>query len=144
MTPWLSAALGAALFISVHYMFMRAASGGLPDTLGALILEGTATVGILLNFLVGPRGAQVATTSRGVWFSVASGLAISGASILMFAALRKGGPVTTTGTIVLGGGVTLSALVAPWLFGEGFTARRAIGVALGVAAMAVLAQDRNP
>ena len=43
-----------------------------------------------------------------------------------------------TGTIVLGGGVALSALIAPLVFAEGVTVRRAIGVALGVAAMAVL------
>jgi len=33
-----------------------------------------------------------------------------------------------TGTIVMGGGVTLSALVAPWVFSEGFTGRRLLGV----------------
>jgi multidrug transporter EmrE-like cation transporter len=63
---------------------------------------------------------------------------VSVASILIFAALRKGGPVASTGTVVLGGGVALSALAAPWLFGEAFTLRRALGVALGLAAMWVL------
>jgi multidrug transporter EmrE-like cation transporter len=63
---------------------------------------------------------------------------VSVASILIFMALRKGGPVASTGTIVLGGGVTLSALAAPLLFGESLTARRAVGVALGIAAMWVL------
>jgi hypothetical protein len=37
--------------------------------------------------------------------------------------------------------VTLSALVAPWIFAEGFTGRRVLGVALGVAAMVVLSMD---
>jgi multidrug transporter EmrE-like cation transporter len=46
--------------------------------------------------------------------------------------------VASTGTIVLGGGVALSALLAPWLFGESFTARRLLGVGLGLAAMWVL------
>ena len=77
----------------------------------------------------------------GVVFSVMSGLGISVASILLFVALRRGGPVAATGTVVLGGGVTLSALAAPLVFGEPFTARRALGVALGVAAMAVLSSE---
>ncbi len=141
MQPWLLASLGAGGFIAVHYMFLRAASGRLNDTLGALILEGTAAVGIALNFFVGLRGASVPTTRLGIFFSMMSGLAISGASILLFFALRRGGPVSTTGTIVLGGGVTLSALLAPWVFGEGFTVRRAIGVGLGIAAIAVLSKD---
>ena len=63
---------------------------------------------------------------------------MSVASILIFMSLRKGGPVASTGTIVLGGGVALSALAAPLLFGESFTVRRAVGVALGMAAMWVL------
>jgi uncharacterized membrane protein len=141
MQPWLPPALGAACFIAIHYAFLRAASGRLTDTFGALILEGSAVVGISLAYVLGLRGADVATTKLGVLFSMASGLAISGASILLFMALRRGGPVATTGTIVLGGGVTMSALVAPWIFGEGFTTRRAIGVLLGVAAMAVLSGD---
>ena len=143
LPPWLPPSLGAACLIGVHYVFLRAASGRLGDTLGALVLEGTAALGILLNFLFGARGDAVPTTPRGLLFSAASGLAISGASILMFLALRRGGPVATTGTVVLGGGVTISALLAPWIFAEGFTLRRLIGIALGIAAMVVLSFDRR-
>jgi uncharacterized membrane protein len=141
MQPWVTASFGAGAFIAVHYMFLRAASGRLNDTLGALILEATAAFGIALNYLFGPRGPAIDATRSGVVFSVLSGLAISGASILLFAALRRGGPVASTGTIVLGGGVALSALVAPWIFGEPFTPRRLVGVCLGVAAIAVLSRD---
>jgi transporter family protein len=141
MQPWVGASLGAALFVAVHYLFLRAASGRLNDTLGALILEGSAAVGIALNYLFGPRGAAITPTRLGVVFAVLSGICISGASILLFSALRRGGPVAATGTIVLGGGVTLSALVSPWIFAEGFTVKRVIGVALGIAAMAVLSTE---
>jgi multidrug transporter EmrE-like cation transporter len=37
--------------------------------------------------------------------------------------------------------VALSAFAAPWIFGEAFTLRRLIGVALGVAAMWVLGTE---
>src|SRR5215471_227573 len=136
--PWLYASLGAGAFIAVHYVFLRAASGKIGDTLGALVLETTAAIGIALNFAIGARGTPVETTRLGLVFSALSGLAISGASILLFSALRRGGPVASTGTIVLGGGVALSALVAPLIFGEAFTLRRAVGVALGICAIAVL------
>jgi bacterial/archaeal transporter family protein len=141
MQGWVGASLGAAIFIGVHYMLLRAASGRLNDTLGALVLEGAAVFGIALNYLFGPRGPAIEATKLGITFSALSGLCISGASILLFSALRRGGPVAATGTIVLGGGVTASALLAPWIFGEGFTLRRALGVALGVAAMVVLSLD---
>jgi drug/metabolite transporter (DMT)-like permease len=141
MQPWFVAAIGAAAFIAVHYSFLRAAAGRLPDTLGALVLEGTAALGIALYYAIGPRGAAVGTTRLGLGLSVVSGLAISGASILLFYALRRGGSVATTGAIVLGGGVTMSALIAPFAFGESFTVRRIVGVLLGVAAIFVLSGE---
>jgi uncharacterized membrane protein len=122
-------------------MLLRAASGKIGDSLGALVLEGTAALGILLAYFGLPRGTAVPTTRAGLLYAAASGLCISGASILLFFALRKGGPVASTGTVVLGGGVTLSALLAPWLFGESFTTRRALGVALGVLAIVVLSSE---
>ncbi|HEY8042292.1 MAG TPA: hypothetical protein VIF15_20960 [Polyangiaceae bacterium] len=138
MPAWSPPALAAALFIAVHYLLLRAAAGRLEDRLGALVLEVSAAVGIAASLLLGARGEPIPTTRAGVGFAVASGLAVAVASILLFAALRRGGPVASTGTIVLGGGVALSALAAPLLFGESFTLRRAVGVALGLAAMWVL------
>lgn len=138
MPSWSPPALAAALFIAVHYLLLRAASGRVPNRVGALVLETAAALGIAASFLFGARGEAVASTRAGLALAAASGLAVSVASILIFMALRKGGPVASTGTIVLGGGVTLSALAAPLLFGESLTARRAVGVALGIAAMWVL------
>jgi hypothetical protein len=139
MPAWTPPALGAAVFIAAHYLLLRAASGRIEDRLGALVLETAAALGIAASLLAGVRGAAPVTGTRaGVALAAASGLAVSVASVLLFATLRRGGPVASTGTIVLGGGVALSALVAPWLFGEAFTLRRAVGVGLGLAAMWVL------
>lgn len=143
MQAWQQAALGASVLIALHYILLRAASGRVGDSLGALILEGTAAAGILAAYLVGIRGDPVPTTKLGVGFAVVSGVCISAASILLFFALRKGGPVAATGTIVLGGGVAISALLAPLIFREPLTARRVIGVALGVVAMAILSTERG-
>jgi multidrug transporter EmrE-like cation transporter len=71
-----------------------------------------------------------------------SGLCITGATTLLFRSLRLGGPVSATGTLILGGGVALAALAAPLVFAEGFTLRRALGVGLGIAAMLVLATEK--
>ena len=141
MQPWLTAALAGGVCIGVHYMLLRAASGKIGDSLGALVLEGSAAAGIVVAYFLLPRGTEVPTTRAGLGFACLSGFMISGASILLFYALRKGGPVASTGTVVLGGGVTLSALMAPFLFGEPFTLRRALGVALGVGAIFVLSGE---
>jgi uncharacterized membrane protein len=143
MEPWQLAAVGAAGFIAAHYLLLRAASGRIGDSLGALVLETTAAVGIALAYAMGLRGGNVPTSRAGVVFALLSGLCISVASILIFQALRRGGPVASTGTIVLGGGVALSSLAAPWLFREALTARRLVGVALGILAMLLLATERT-
>lgn len=142
MQAWQLAALGAACLIGAHYLLLRGAAGKIPDTLGALVLEVTAALGIALAYVFGARGGG--TFERGgVVLSVLSGLCISGASILLFFALRRGGPVAATGTMVLGGGVTLSALLAPAIFREPLTARRLVGIALGILALIVLSTDRT-
>jgi uncharacterized membrane protein len=144
MQPWQQAAVGASCLIAFHYCLLRAASGRIGDSLGALVLEGTAVVGILVYWLFLAHGEAVPTTKLGVIFAALSGLGISGASILLFFALRRGGPVASTGTIVLGGGVAISAIVAPLVFKEPLTLRRIVGVALGVAAMVVLSTGKEP
>ncbi len=141
MPPWSTPALGGAVFIAVYYLCVRAATGHIEDRLGALVLEATAAGGIALSFLSGIRSTPVAATRAGLLFSIAGGVAISFASVLMFTAMRRGGPVAATGTIVLGGGVFLSAVAAPWLFGEEVNVRRIVGIALGLAAMAVLSTE---
>jgi transporter family protein len=141
MPAWSPPALGAAVFIALHYLLLRAAAGRVEDRLGAFVLETSAAIGIAASFAFGIRSAPVPTTRSGIAFAVAGGLAISFASVLMFAALRRGGPVASTGTIVLGGGVVLSAMAAPWLFGEEVTVRRVVGVCLGLAAMVVLSRE---
>ena len=141
MPSWSPPALGAAVFIAVHFLLLRAASGRIDDRLGALVLEVSASVGIGVSLLAGARGMGPPATRVGLAFAIGSGLAVSGASVLLFMALRRGGPVASTGTIVLGGGVALSALAAPWLFGELLTSRRVLGVVLGCAAMWVLGNE---
>lgn len=141
MQPWQQAALGAACLFAFHYVFLRAASGRLGDALGALVLEGTAAFGIFLYWLV-MRGDSVPTTRLGVIFAALSGLGISGGSILLFFALRRGGPVASTGTIVLGGAVAMAAIAAPIVFKEALTVRRIVGIALGIAAMVILSTEK--
>lgn len=144
MQAWQQAALGASCLTALHYLLLRAASGRIGDSLGALVLEGVAALGILGAYVAGIRGDAIPTTRAGVAFAAGSGLAISAMSILLFFALRRGGPVASTGTIVLGGGVAISAVLAPLLFREPITPRRLLGVALGIAAMLILSTEKTP
>jgi len=141
MSAWSIPALAGAVFIALHYLLLRAASGNVDDRVGALIVEGSAAVVLAASVIWRGRGSGVIATRAGVGFAVASGVAVSVASVLLFTALRRGGPIASTGTIVLGGGVAISAVAAPWLFGESFTLRRLCGVGLGLAAMWLLGSE---
>ena len=143
MHAWQIAALIASCCIAGHYLLLRAAAGRIGDSLGALVLESTAAIGVAVMYAVGLRGGETETSRSGLVFAILSGLCITGASILLFYALRRGGPVASTGTIVLGGGVAISAMLAPVLFREPMTTRRFIGVALGLAALLVLSTERT-
>jgi hypothetical protein len=144
MAAWSPPALAGAVFIAVHYLLLRGASGRIDDRLGALVLEASAAAGLAASLMIGRRdlrGLLGTSTRAGLALAFASGLAVAVASVLTFATLRRGAPVASTGTIVLGGGVVLSALLAPWLFGESISPRRLVGVGLGLAAMWVLGSE---
>jgi uncharacterized membrane protein len=139
--PWLYAALIACACFAGHYLTPRAAAGRVPDALGGLVLEVAAALGLLVMFLVVPRG-DVATTTPGIVWSAISGCFIVGGVTFLFLALRNGGPVSGTGTIALGGGVAIASLLAPLFFAEVFTLRRGIAIGLTAAATIVFATEK--
>jgi uncharacterized membrane protein len=141
MPAWSPPALAGSVFIAIHYLLLRGASGRVGDIPGALVLEATAAIALAASLILGKRGVGASNTQTGLALAAASGLAVAVASVLTFTSLRRGGPVAATGTIVLGGGVALSAIVAPWVFGESLTVRRVVGIALGLAAMWVLGNE---
>lgn len=141
IAPWATAALAASVCFGAHYVLLRAASGKVGDALGGFVLELAAAAGLLLLVFFGPK-VDVPTTNSGLLWSALSGVAITGGVTLLFLSLRLGGPVAGTGTIALGGGVALAALVAPLFFAEQLTTRRLIGVGLGLLATLVLATER--
>ncbi|HTJ82473.1 MAG TPA: hypothetical protein VL400_12190 [Polyangiaceae bacterium] len=141
LSPWAIAALFASVCFAAHYLLLRGASGRVGDAFGGFLLEASAAAGLLVLMLVMPKGDTVTTTS-GIVYSCLSGLAITGGVTLLFMSLRLGGPVASTGTIALGGGVAMAALAAPFIFQEGLSVRRMIGVGLGLAATVVLATEK--
>jgi uncharacterized membrane protein len=143
MPLWSTPTLLAGLLFGLHYATLRASSGHISDGLGAFLLEGTAAVGILVLLLLNLVPSTTATQATGVFWSCVSGLCISGVSVLLYAALRLGAPVASVGTIVLGCGLVVAALLSLVFFGETFTARRAIGVLLGMAAIVLLASEKS-
>jgi uncharacterized membrane protein len=145
MNEWALPAALAAVLVAGHYLTLRAAAGKAADGLLAAVVEGTAALILWAYVALVPSARTVERgVTRGLTWSMVSGACIAGMMLLLFAALRRGGPVAATGTLVLGGGVTLAAALSPSLFGDAFTARRALGVGLGLAGMLVLATEPSP
>lgn len=144
MPAWSLPAILGALCLAGHYLTVRMASGKVGDVLGAFCVEAAAAAGIFVLLLL-QRGAQPmpASAVTGIFWACGSGLFISGVTTLIFVSLRLGGPVLAIGPMVFGGGVAIAALCAPLLFGEAVTPRRILGVALGLASLAIFATDRS-
>lgn len=140
MQSWVAAALVASVCFAAHYLFLRAASGRIGDAFGGFLLESAAAVGLLVLLVILPKD-PIAPSTTGIMWSVLSGIMVTGGVTLLFMSLRLGGPVAGTGTIALGGGVALAAIIAPVFFDEALTARRIAGVALGLAATVLLSTE---
>lgn len=141
MTGWTVPALLASICFAAHYLTLRAASGKIGDAFGGFLLEASAAVGLVLVMIAMP--SETPATTRGIVWSLASGLCITGGVTFLFMSLRLGGPVAGTGTIALGGGVVIASLLAPLFFAEVITARRAVGVGLGLLATLLLATEKT-
>jgi bacterial/archaeal transporter family protein len=142
MPAWSLPALLGTVCLTGHYLTLRMATGKMGAVLGAFCVEAAAAAGILVLLLF-RREAQPATVATGILWACGSGLFISGVTTLIFTSIRLGGPVMAIGPMVFGGGIALASLCGPLLFDEVVTVRRAIGVCLGLASLAIFATDRS-
>lgn len=134
MPVWLLATLAAAILYGLHNVFTKMAAGKVSDNMGGLLLEGTATVLILL-FIIRERmttGGFGPVSARGVVFSVLAGLCVGAGTVLYFYIFRMAGELSVAGPIVLAGGIAIMAVAGLTFFGEPLTAWKILGLVFSV------------
>ena len=139
MAEWFRFALVAALFYGLHQVFTKLAAPKIGEGLGALVVEGTATLTVLIYLLVTSgfaRWTQKMTTA-GVGYSALTGICVGIGTVAFFLLFQKGGPLSAVPG-VLAGGMMLTAIVGMTFFHETTSLSRLLGVGLSLAGLVLL------
>ena len=139
MNAWLGFALGAAVLYGLHQVFTKLASASASDGLGGFIVEASAagTIGVYLFLLyLSSKWDQHADT-RGVLYSIATGLCVGLGTIFFFRMFQRGGPLSAA-PLVLALGSAIMAFAGVVVFNEPFTIRHVVGVGMSMLAILLL------
>jgi len=139
MEFWFIAALVAALAYGLHNIFTKIAAGHVSDGLGALLLEATATLCIViyLIFILSDEN-KFSFTSRGALFSIIAGICVGVGTVLYFYIFSHGGELSIAGPLVISGGVLLMSVAGVVFFKESVSLTKILGIVLCVAGLWML------
>jgi bacterial/archaeal transporter family protein len=130
---WFPYAIAAAVLYGLHQVFTKLAAERISDGLGALVVEGTAVVTILIYLFVlyvSQRWSQTATPA-GSMYSVLTGVCVGAGTIAFFVLFQRGGPLSTVPAILAGGAAIMAVAGIVW-FGEPARPVRLLGIALSL------------
>ena len=140
MPTWFWYAILAALLYGLHQVFTKLAADQIGDGLGGFVVEATAALTIALYLIYlrffGGKWDQ-ASSGRGLFFSVLTGLCVGAGTVMFFLLFQKGGPLSTV-PMVLAGGAAIMALVGVLFFKEPPTLYRVLGIALSLVGLFLL------
>jgi transporter family protein len=139
MVTWFWYAIFAALLYGLHQVFTKLASDHIGDGLGGFVVEATAafTIAFYLIYLRFFSKWDQASTGRGVFFSVLTGLCVGAGTVMFFLLFQKGGPLSAV-PMVLAGGAALMAIVGILLFKEPASLIRVSGILLSLIGLFLL------
>ena len=139
MTAWFWYAVGAAILYGLHQVFTKLAADKISDGLGGFVVEGSATLTILVYLAwlrFGGNWNQTSSTP-GVFYSVLTGICVGVGTILFFLLFQKGGPLSAV-PMILAGGAALMAVVGIIFFRESASPPRLLGIVLSLVGLFLL------
>ena len=139
MSSWFLYAVGAAVLYGLHQIFTKIASDRISDGLGGFVVEGSATITILLylGWLAWAGKWNQTFTSPGIFYSVLTGICVGAGTILFFLLFQKGGPLSAV-PMILAGGAALMAIAGILFFKEPVSLPRVLGIILALAGLILL------
>jgi len=139
MAIWFWYGIAAAILYGLHQVFTKLAATCISDGLGALVVEGSATVTIVIYLVflwLNNSWAQKAT-AVGVWYSILTGVCVGAGTVMFFLLFQKGGPLSAV-PMVLAGGAAFMAICGILFFKESASWPRLLGVAFSIAGLLLL------
>jgi len=139
MASWFWYAVVAAVLYGAHQIFTRLAADRIGDGVGSVVVEGVATLTILLYLLAlwsaGRWDQRV--TSAGVAYASLTGVCVGAGTIAFFLLFQRGGPLSAVPAI-LAGGAAIMAVAGIVFFHEPVSWQRLLGVVLAIAGLMLL------
>jgi drug/metabolite transporter (DMT)-like permease len=131
---WIVFAMVAALALAAADVCVKSAAGKLPDSLG-MLLYGVVpfSIGLVWFSLDRTRAAAPALDFRAVLFALAVGVMFSLVTFAMYAAFRRGAPLSLASPLIRLGGLILASAVGFLVWKEPLTLRYAVGFILACA-----------
>lgn len=139
MAEWFKLALLASLLYGLHQVFTKLAADKIGEGLGALVVEGIATLTIALYLvsLFGFGRWSLKWSVAGIVYSALTGVCVGIGTIAFFLLFKKGAPLSAVPGI-LAGGMALMAIVGIAVFREPASLGRLLGIGLSLAGLALL------
>jgi transporter family protein len=138
MPAWLLFAVLAAILYGLHQVFTKLAANGISDGLGALVVEGSAALTVLLYLLfLGLTHWNQRATPAGVGFSLLTGVCVGAGTVCFFILFQKGGPLSAV-PMILAGGAALMALTGIVVFKESLSLPKVLGIVMSLAGLFLL------
>lgn len=122
---------GAALALAAADIFVKAASGKVPNSLGMLLYGSIPFAAGLIWWLIDRRNIEpAAITTKGVVFALGVGIMFATVTFCMYAAFRQGAPISLASPIIRVGGLLVATIAGLVLWKEPMTMRSAAGLGL--------------
>jgi bacterial/archaeal transporter family protein len=139
MTEWFWYAIVAAVLYGLHQVFTKLASDRIGDGLGGFIVELTAAlvIALYLIYLRFFSEWKQAASSKGVFYSVLTGICVGAGTVMFFLLFQKGGPLSAV-PMVLAGGAALMAVVGILFLKEPASLIRVSGIVLSLLGLFLL------
>jgi transporter family protein len=139
MSEWFWYAIAAAVLYGLHQVFTKLASERIGDGLGGFIVEISAAliIALYLVYLKFFREWKQPVTTRGMFYSVLTGLCVGAGTVAFFLLFQKGAPLSAV-PMVLAGGAALMAVIGILFFKEPASLMRITGIALSLIGLFLL------
>lgn len=134
MSSWILYAAVAAAALAAADVFVKLASGKLPNSL-ATLLYGAMAFAVGLTWFVADRarGSTEQSSAAGVAYALAVGVSFSTVAVALYGAFRAGAPLSVTSPLVRLSGVIVASVCGVLIWKEPVTPRYIIGVCFAVA-----------
>ena len=130
---WILYVTVAAAALAAADVFVKLAAGKLPNSLGTLIY-GAVAFGVGLTWFLADRarGGIEQSSTAGIAYAVAVGVAFSAVTVALYGAFQTGAPLSVTSPLVRLSGLIVASLCGVLIWNEPLTSRYILGLCLAV------------